>query len=147
MNTILQIYTNFSLPWGTWFTFHRKKSKNKNSKVESLITGIYDKKPPKPKHVFIWHVEVFLKHLNRLLSNEVLSLKEVPQKLAMHLALAPACRSSQICLLNVNYMLRITIVIAFSLTNSLKLGERVNQPLRSTSSIFQRTPNFVLLRL
>ena len=36
--------------------------KNKNSKLEGLIAGIYDKRPPKPKHIFIWHAEVFPKY-------------------------------------------------------------------------------------
>ena len=63
--------------------------------LKSLMTRIYNNRPPKPKYVFIWAVAVALKYLKELPSNELSSLKELSQKLAMLLALAVACRSSE----------------------------------------------------
>ena len=54
------------------------------------MTRIYNNRPPKPKYVFIWAVAVALKYLKELPSNELSSLKELSQKLAMLLALAVA---------------------------------------------------------
>ena len=54
--------------------------------------------------MFTWDVDIVLKYVNSLSINDKLSLKDLSQKLAVLLAMAAACRSSEIYISNVNYM-------------------------------------------
>ena len=48
---------------------------DEKSKFEKIMTGIFNKRSPKPNYVFIWVVEVVLKSLNDLFPKQLLSLK------------------------------------------------------------------------
>jgi len=37
----------------------------KNPKVSSLMTGVFNERPPKPKYVFIWDVEQVLSYIKQ----------------------------------------------------------------------------------
>ena len=53
---------------------YQKKINNylvgQNPKVCSLMTGIFNERPPNAKYVFIWDIEQVLIHVKKLQSNE-----------------------------------------------------------------------------
>ena len=69
------------------------------------MPGACNDRPPKPKNVFIWDVETVFRYLDSLPENKKLSVRILTQKLAMVLRLAEASRSSEISVLNANYMI------------------------------------------
>lgn len=69
------------------------------------MPGAHNKSPPKPKNVFIWDVQTVLRYLDSLPENKKLSIRILTQKLAMVLSLAEASRSSEISILNANYLI------------------------------------------
>ena len=69
------------------------------------MRGARNDRPPKLKNVFIWDVETVFRYLDSLPENKKLSVRILTQKLAMVLSLAEASRSSEISVLNANYMI------------------------------------------
>ena len=72
----------------------------------SLLTGVFNLKPPQPKYTFIWDVQKVLTDMNSLPENEHLSVLLLSQKLATLLALTAASRCSEICILDTRYMVQ-----------------------------------------
>ena len=79
-------------------------SVGKHPKVCNLLTGVFNKRPPKPKYCFVWDVETVLKYLKCLPPNDLLSTKML--KLKMLLALTSASKCSEIKNLDINYLVK-----------------------------------------
>ena len=73
-------------------------------RVCQLMTGIYNKNPPKPRHTFVWDVEQVLSYLDKLPDNTNLSDGTLTLKLTMLLALASAGREAELKMLHSQYM-------------------------------------------
>ena len=66
-----------------------------------LMKGIYNTKPPRAKYEITWDVDIVLRHLKAMQSNQLLSLKDLTFKLNMILALTLAARP-QTLIFNIN---------------------------------------------
>ena len=63
----------------------------KHPRVWTLMTGIFNKRSPKPRFIFIWDTKKVLNHLNELVNLNLL-VNLLSQKLALLLALTVASR-------------------------------------------------------
>ena len=71
----------------------------------ALLLGIFIAKPPQPRYVFIWDVEVVLNYVkNNWSDNNSLSLMDLTLKLTVLLALTASARAGAIHHLDVNFM-------------------------------------------
>ena len=75
--------------------------------VCAVMTGIFNKGSPKPRFAFVWHIKKELNYLNGLPDNLRLPVNLLSQKLASLLALKVASRISEICYLNIEYMVKV----------------------------------------
>ena len=70
----------------------------------SLLSGVFNLRPPQPRYPFIWDVEKVLCYLKSLPAHKNLSNKELTLKLTMMLALSATFRCSEISYLNIHFM-------------------------------------------
>ena len=64
--------------------------------VSWLLKGVYNIRPPQPRHSYTWDVDVVIKYLQSLGENNALPLKTLTQKLALLMALVGANRVSEL---------------------------------------------------
>ena len=75
--------------------------------VSSLITGVFNNRPPQPKYNFIWDVQLVLDYLKKELpNNNDLSDKRLIFKVAMLLGLTSASRVRGLHILDTRFMVR-----------------------------------------
>ena len=65
-------------------------------KVCTLMTGIFNNLPPKPRYTFVWDIEAVLNYLSKLPDNLSLPIRVLSHKLALILPLTAASRVSEI---------------------------------------------------
>ena len=90
----------------TIFAFHEPIENNRvgnHSRVSALMSGIFNKRPPQPKHPFIWDVVTVLDILRKLPGNDLLSDKLLTLKVSMLFSLLSASRMSEITNLRVDH--------------------------------------------
>lgn len=80
----------------------------KHPRVVALIKSIFNQNPPKPTYFFIWDVEHILKFLSSLPNGNSICHKLLTYMWTMLLALTSASRASEICHLNIEYMVKTT---------------------------------------
>ena len=73
-----------------------------HSRVFALMSGIFNKRPPQPRHPFIWDVVTVLDFLRKLPGNDLLSDKLLTLKVSMLFSLLSASRMSEITNLRVD---------------------------------------------
>lgn len=73
-------------------------------RIIQLLRGAFNRKPPSPKYLNTWDVNVVLNWIKVLGNNRDLSLKQLTQKLAMLLALVSAARGSELAKLDPTMM-------------------------------------------
>lgn len=88
-------------------------SVGKHRKVCNLLTGVFNKRPPKPRYTFVWDVEIVLKYFLSLPDSENLSDKLLTFKITMLLALSSASRSSELKNLDLQYMAKSENLVRF----------------------------------
>ena len=64
--------------------------------VSRLLKGIYNSRPPQPRYITTWDVDIAVRFLQGLGDNEALPLKLVSQKLVLLMALVEASRVSEL---------------------------------------------------
>lgn len=75
--------------------------------VCSLVSGVFNSRPPQPRYVFIWDVQLVLNLIkNQWSNNHNLSDKQITYKIVMLMALTSASRASALHHLDVRYMTR-----------------------------------------
>ena len=97
-------------------------------RVSSLMTGIFNQRPPQPRYSFVWDVEQVFSYLHNLPDNEQLSDRLLTLKLTMLLALASACRCSEIQNLDIRYMTRSATSYTFQFTKVSKSWKKGKPP-------------------
>ena len=61
-------------------------------RVCTLMTGIFNNHPSKPRHTFVWDIETVLNYLSELPDNLSLSIRVLSHKLSLLLSLTAASR-------------------------------------------------------
>ena len=77
-------------------------SVGEHPRVSSLMSGVFNERPPIPKYNFIWDVDVVLAYIRTFLVNDSISDKLISYKLVTLLALTAASRVSVITNLDIN---------------------------------------------
>lgn len=76
----------------------------KHPVVSRLTKGIFQEKPPRPKHTEIWDVSMVLSHLQSLSPVDSLSLKDLTLKLVVLILLVSSQRGQTVHLLNIGHL-------------------------------------------
>ena len=76
---------------------------SKHPLVSRLFRGIHNSRPPQPRYVATWDVDMVTEHLKALGENSSLTLKQLSQKLALLMALVKASRVSELQALDLRY--------------------------------------------
>ena len=97
-------------------------------RICQLMTGIFNKNPPKPRYNFVWDVEQVLVYLNKLSENVELSDRVLTLKLSVLLALTSACRVSEIKYLDTRYMIKSHTSVIFQFSKITKSWRRGKAP-------------------
>ena len=92
----------------------------KHPKVCNLMTGVFNRNPPKPRYVFILDIEQVLTFIKGMPNNTELSDRSINLKLAILLFITSAGRYHEICYLNIK-LLKVTKVT--KVTKSWKKGK------------------------
>lgn len=89
--------------------FHKKIDNydvGTHPKVCSLMSGIFNERPPTPKYVFIWDVDQVLSYLGKLAGNGDSSDRDLNLKLAALLFLTSSGRCHEIGHLDIRYKVK-----------------------------------------
>jgi len=92
-----------------------------NPQVSSLLTGIYNRRPPKPRYTFIWDVNVVVDYIKALPDDNDLTLKMLSWKLTTLLALTAASRASEISYLDLQFLQRHSSGYTFHIAKNTKI--------------------------
>ena len=92
--------------------------------MSALLPGIYKNRPPQPKYTFIWDVKQVIEFLTILSYDSDLSLKDLTLKLTVLLALTSATRASEICYLDVRYLIEHNSGYNFHFGKSTKTSKK-----------------------
>ena len=100
------------------------KPVGENLQVCSLMKGVGNERPPKPRYCSIWDVEKILTFIISLGKNETLSNKLLTLKLVFLLAITSAHRGSELKCLKIQGMDKCTGVIVFQFDSKLKTSKQ-----------------------
>ena len=79
----------------------------KHPRICSLVSGVFNLRPPKPRYMFVSDVKQVLEFLKEKLGdNDQLSNKEVTLKVTILLALTTSSRISALYILDLNHMIK-----------------------------------------
>ena len=92
-----------------------------NPQVSSLLTGIYNRRPPKPRYTFIWDANVVVDYIKALPDDNDLTLKMLSWKLTTLLALTAASRASEISYLDLQFLQRHSSGYTFHIAKNTKI--------------------------
>ena len=101
----------------------------KHPLIRQILAGAFNKRTPIPRYTKTWNVDIVLRFLNSMESNENLSVKNLTMKLAVLLALTSAGRSSDIQKLDINFMDVRQDEIMFTLVKLTKTRKTGSLPL------------------
>ena len=71
--------------------------------VSRFLKGVYNSRPPAPKYLVTWDVDMVLTYFRSLPDNQELSFQALSHKVAMLMALANADRCSDLAALDLNH--------------------------------------------
>jgi site-specific recombinase XerD len=77
----------------------------KHPVIKTLLQGMFNERPPKPRYGDTWDVDLVLRHMKSKGDNENLGLKDLTLKVTMLLALSSAGRGSELHQLNPKMMM------------------------------------------
>ena len=100
----------------------------KHPKVCNLMTGVFNRNPPKPRYVFIWDIEQVLTFIRGMPNNTKLSDRNINLKLTILLFLTSAGRCHEICYLNIKFMVRASSSFKFFFTKVTKSWRKGKPP-------------------
>lgn len=96
-------------------------------RVSSLLSGMFNLRPPVPKHDFIWDVGIVISYIKSLEENSELKLPILSKKLAILLALTSASRAHEIAYLDIDYLVQHNSVYSFRFIHLTKTA-RIKKP-------------------
>ena len=112
-------------------TFHDQvdgKPAGQQSKVCTIVSGIFNNKPPHLRYMFVWSVESAIKYIKtNWTNNENLSGKNLTQKFVILMALTSASRASSMLCLDVKVWLNQRMPTFPVFISALMAGKGVKQ--------------------
>ncbi len=109
-------------------------------RVVSLMKGVFNDRPPKPRYSSTWDVGIVLQKLKKWGDNTQLTMKQLSYKLAILIAITTACRGSELKAMNPEFMMDRGSMVEFPLA-ALTKGKRPTKPhLSITLTEFEEDP-------
>ena len=96
-------YSSIHFHWSAISAYHVCRDNNpigQHPRVCTLMTDIFNYRPPKPRYTFVWDIERVLNYLSKLPDNLSMPIRVLSHKLALLLSLTAALRVSEIFYLN-----------------------------------------------
>ena len=121
-------------------------SVDEHPRVSSLITGVFNKRPPQPRHLVVWDVGVVFNYLKGLSKDGELSDKMLTFKTAMLIALTSATRSSDIHRLDLHTMEVYESKIIFTYNRLHKSWRSRKKPLVIVFHSFKEDPRICVVK-
>ena len=115
-------------------------------RVCTLMTGIFNNRPPKPRYTFVWDIETVLNYLSKLPDNLNLPIRVLSHKLALLLSLTAASRVSEICCLNTEYMVEFEDKYVFKFHKLTKSWRKGRPPLSVEFCAYQQNPKLCVVQ-
>ena len=100
----------------------------------------------KPRYTFVWDIEEVLNYLSKLPDNLSLPKRVLSHKLALLLSLAAASRVSEICHLNIEYMVEIEDKIVFTFHKLTKSWRKGRPPLSVKFCAYRENPKLCIVQ-
>lgn len=94
--------------------------------ITALLKGMFNRKPPQPRYMTTWNVDLVLNLLRTWPEDGTLSLRQISLKVTMLMALTGAMRRSELQLLQIHHMLDKGNAIEFhieGLTKTRRVGQ------------------------
>ena len=111
-------------------------------RVCTLMTGIFNNRPPKPRYTFVWDIETVLNYQSKLPDNLNLPIRVLSHKLALLLSLTAASRVSEICCLNTECRVEFEDKYVFKFHKLTKSWRKGRPPLSVEFCAYQQNPKF-----
>ena len=115
-------------------------------RVCTLMTGIFNNRPPKRRYNFVWDIEKILNYLSKLSENLSLPIRVLSHKLALLLSLTTASRVSEICQLNTEYIIEVEDKIAFTFHKLTKSWRKGRPPLSVEFCAYLQNPKLCVVQ-
>ena len=117
------------------------KPTGENIHVCSLMKGVSNERPPKPRYCSVWDVGKVLNYIKTLGGNKFLPIKTLTLKLTFLLAVTSAHRGSELKHLNVHYMDKYNEIIIFQFDKKLKNSKQGKKLPQSEFHKFKENPD------
>jgi len=78
----------------------------RHPRVSALLTGVFNLRPPLPRYSFVWDVSEVLEYIRLMPIDDSISNKDLTLKLSSLMAIASASRASEICYLDIRYLVK-----------------------------------------
>jgi len=121
-------------------------SVGKHPKVCSLMTGVFNQRPPKPKYIFVWDVDQVLSYLKTLPDNVTITNRTMNLKLATLLFLTSSNRCHEICYLDIRYMVKTLNSYQFYFTKVTKTWKKGQPPPMIEFKEFPQNSNLCVVK-
>ena len=121
--------------------FHEKvegRNVGEHPEISSLVTGIFNERPPQPRYTFIWDVQTVINYIQEnMADNSCLSDKDLTFKLTMLLALTSASRTLGLHHLDIRYMGKVADCVVFAYGKLHKSWRKGQKPPQVTFAKFE----------
>ena len=110
-----------------------------DSEVYTLLTGVFNLRPPQPKYSSTWDVQIVLEFIrNNWTDNKSLPNKNLTLTLTMLLALTSASRASNIHHLDIRFMSLSEQKVVFNFAKLLKTQKKDRAPPKHEIFAFEK---------
>ena len=101
----------------------------KYPRICSLVSGVFNLRPPKPRYMFVWDLKQVLDFLKEKFGdNDQLSNKKLTLKVTILLTLTTSSRISAVHILDLNHMIKTSDHYEFKFHKSHKSWRRCESP-------------------
>ncbi|MEO0683599.1 MAG: tyrosine-type recombinase/integrase [Cyanobacteria bacterium J06649_11] len=121
-------------------------SVGEHPRVSSLMSGVFNERPPIPKYTFIWDVDVVLAYIRTLPVDDSISDKLLSYKLVTLLALTAASRVSEITNLDINYLAKSSNLYTFTFSKLSKVWKKGKVAPVLTFKVFEEDSSLCVCR-
>ena len=108
--------------------------------MQKVLKALLNARPPQPRYIVQWDVDQLLQYIWSLGISKALSDKDISFKVALLIALTSACRSSELNVFDLRYLMDHVESIAFTLSKLTESRKYGSPALLVTFHMFEDDP-------
>ena len=112
----------------------------------TLMTGVFNNRPSKPRYTFVRDIEAVLNRLSKLPDNLSLPIRALFHKLVFLLSLTAGSRALETCYLNTEYMVGLEDKYVFNFHKLTKSWREGRPPLSVEFCAYQQNPKLCVVQ-